>query len=147
MPKIKDKIYGEMNWEEWDYDYGFWFSNIEDEEFGEFEMLVHSNSLMDFLAVRNTHKTYNSLMINLPIIIDKALEKIFKEGKIFTKRKERRHVKKVFGQHLELVSIKIFSDLNSEITFTATIQGDTDTELAILLDESLNIIDFTFEAI
>lgn len=145
MPKLKDKIYGEMNWEQWEDDYGFWFSRIKDEEYESFDLLIRAASPMSFLAAGNTHQIFEDLLLNLPSIRNQAVQRIFKNTRLFPKKKERNHVKKVFEQMLELTSIMIFEDLSSEIGFVATVLKKKDSRVVVFVGSECEFLDVSFE--
>ena len=145
MPTIKDTIYGEMNWEEWGVDFGAWYSRMEYEENESFDLHIRANSPMDFLAIRNTHQTYQSLLVNLPIIQQQASHYLLKDSKIIPKKKERNRVSKVLGQNLRIFSIIIYEDLSSEINFDATLLDDIDTTVIALISSDGKLLDAYFE--
>ena len=71
-PKLKDKVYGEMFWEEWDEDESYWFAPVKDEKGGEFSLLIRAASPADFMAVGFTHSTYRRIIENIPKILDET---------------------------------------------------------------------------
>lgn len=50
-PKLKDSLYGEMYWEDWDVLENYWFAKIDNIPNERFELLINAASQADFLAV------------------------------------------------------------------------------------------------
>jgi len=50
-PKLKDSLYGEMYWEDWDEFENYWFAKIDNIPNERFELLINAASQADFLAV------------------------------------------------------------------------------------------------
>ena len=58
MPKLQDKTYGEMKWDDEEF---CWFSLVEVVPGDQIKVCVYAETSSVFLAVRNTHQTYNRL--------------------------------------------------------------------------------------
>lgn len=145
MPKLKDKVYGEMIWEQWEDDLGVWYSRMKDDEYEMYEIYIHAKSPMDFLAVGRTHKTYQNLMLNLPFIQTQAAQYFFKNSDIFPKKKERYYVSRIFSEMLEMISITIYEDLSSEIHFLATVLEENDSTMVALVNPQGEFIEAFIE--
>ena len=133
MATLQDKIYGKMEWDDETY---CWSCLIDDDEYGEYELSISSDSQMNFFAVRNTHKTFERLMINLPSIIQKAVQEILKNSGKYNDKKERKVFGEVFQSSLYLSSMTINEDLSSEIFLGSSVweEADIDKEIHILLN-------------
>ena len=130
-PKLKDKLYGEMAWEDWDEDEAYWYAPMKNEPGEEFSLFIRAYSPTDFMTVGGTHSIYRRLLENINIIrsemVDESMEN---SSHLFIKKRQRRSAGEVVKKNLKLYSIKIYSDLSSEIEFTGEVGEDED------LDES-----------
>ncbi len=52
---LKDKIYGQMFWEEWDEGEAYWYAPMEGDGGERSELLIRADSALDFLMVAATH--------------------------------------------------------------------------------------------
>lgn len=136
QPKLKDSLYGEMLWE--DYDDGseyFWFSNIADVSGEKFQIYIVAVSPLDFLAVRSTHSTYKKLIADLPEIRRKTISDLLKNEELnFVKKRQKNSAVEKIEKTLKLQSIKIYSDLSSVICFDSEMfEGETDEFIFTLI--------------
>ena len=130
-PKLKDKLYGEMVWEDWDEGEAYWYSLMKTEHGDEFSLFIRAFSLTDFMTVGGTHSTYRRLLENINVIRSEMVDEIMENSShLFIKKRQRRSAGEVVKKNLKLYSIKIYSDLSSEIEFTGEVGEDED------LDES-----------
>ncbi len=128
-PKLKDKVYGEMFWEEWDEDESYWYAPMEDEADGRFELLIRADSPTDFLAVGFTHSTYRRLIENITAIRDETVAEIMENSReLFKKKRQRNSAVEVIKKNLKLFSIKIYSDLSAEVEFVGNVEEDEDPD-------------------
>lgn len=134
-----------MDWHQWEEDFGVWFSQMESEEYEAFDLIIRAKSPMNFLAVGNTHQTYQSLLINLPIIQQQASQHLIKDSKLFPKKKQRNRVINIFGRNLRLISMLIFEDLSAEINFNATLLEESDTTVIVQIGSDGKLFDAFFE--
>lgn len=61
---MKNSLYGELRWED-AFDEKYWFARVENEIFGEHEVLIYVNSPTDFMTVLGTHSTYKNILADL----------------------------------------------------------------------------------
>ncbi len=119
QPKLKDNLYGEMFWQDWDEDLEkVWFARIDNVPNEEFEVLIETESPLDFIAVRNTHSTYKKLIADLPAIRQKTIDFILANiAEWADNRTERKALRERLNQPFKLYAIKIYYDLSSYIEF------------------------------
>lgn len=128
-PKLKDKIYGEMFWEEWDEDEAYWYAPMKIGSERTFSLLIRADSQMDFLTVRSTHSTYQKLLENLDSIRDEMVKDIMENSlRLFKKKRQRISAGEAIKKDLRLFSIKIFSDLSAEVGFVGNFAEDEDPD-------------------
>ncbi|CAN5265389.1 hypothetical protein BH20ACI1_BH20ACI1_11360 [soil metagenome] len=140
--KLKDKIYGEMFWEEWDEFQSFWYAPMTIEADGKFDLLIHADSPLDFLAVGGTHKTFYKLLEDMPSIRKKTVRDLVENGEItFPKSKHKKTAMEMLEKELKLISIKIFGDLSAEIIFDAEMFDETDDVIFTLIDKDGEFIE------
>ncbi len=128
---------------DWDGLTKFWVSQMDDEEQGEFELLIQADSPMNFLAVRNTHQTFDRLMMNLDWTIEAAaLEIVTNNGK-HTKKSEKLYYGNLLAKTLSLSCLVLIADLSSEMFFSSFVweESNLDGEIHVLLDSDGKIID------
>ncbi len=129
QPKLKDKIYGEMFWEEWNEDESYWFAPIENEGRDRFSLLIRADSPTDFLAVSFTHSTYRRIMENIPKILDETIAEILESSReLFKKKRQQRSVGNFIKTRLIIFSIKIYPDLSAEVEFVEKVAEDEDPD-------------------
>src|SRR5688500_10249873 len=120
--KLKDSLYGEMSWDD---EINVWFAPIENVPNESFEILIHSESPLNFFDVGNTHKVYRRLINDLPSIRRQAFRELIENNKrISAKRRERKFMADVLEKDVELFSIAIYEDLSAEIRFDAEFFDD-----------------------
>jgi hypothetical protein len=128
-PKLKDKVYGEMFWEEWDEDEAYWYAPIENEGDDSFSLLIRADSPTDFLAVGLTHSTYRRIIENVPKILDETIAEIMENSRLlFKKKRQRDSAGEVIKKNLQIFSIKIYSDLSAEVEFVGRVAEDEDPD-------------------
>ncbi len=128
-PRLKDKIYGEMFWEEWDEDESYWYAPVENGQDGRFSLLIRADSLTDFLAVGFTHSTYRRIIENIPRILDETIAEIMGNSReFFKKKRQRSSFGEVIKKNLRIFSIKIYSDLFAEVEFVGRVAEDEDPD-------------------
>ena len=120
QPKLKDSLYGEMFWQNFDEDMETtWFARIENVPNERFEVLIEAESPLDFMAVRNTHSMYKKLLADLPLIRQKTIDFILENIDEWAEnRTERKTLRERLNQPLKLSSITIYEDLSSSIEFS-----------------------------
>jgi len=141
-PKLKDKVYGEMFWEEWDEDESYWYAPIENEANDRFALLIRADSPTDFLAVGFTHSTYRRIIANIPNILDETVAEIMENSReLFKKKRQRNSAGEVIKKNLQIFSIKIYSDLSAEVEFVGRVAEDEDPDEVFyaLLDTEGNL--------
>ena len=147
-PKLKDKIYGEMFWEEWDEDEAYWYAPMKIGSERTFSLLIRADSPLDFLTVRHTHSTYQKLLENLDSIRDEMVEDIMEHSlRLFKKKRQRISVGESIKKDLRLYSIKIFSDLSAEVEFVGNFAEDEDPDETFyaLIDTEGNVMEAGIE--
>ena len=128
-PKLKDKFYGEMFWEEWDEDESYWYAPMANDAGDKFSLLIRADSPMNFLVVGNTHSTYKKLLENVNSILDETVDEIMENSReLFKKKRQKLSAGESLKKSLKLFSIKIYSDLSSEVEFTSNIAEDEDPD-------------------
>jgi hypothetical protein len=144
QPKLKDNLYGEMLWEDYD-EYGeyMWFANIVDEVNGSFQVYIIADSSLDFMAVRNTHSTYKKLLADLPNIRKKTVLELLENEEIgFNKKRQKKIAIEKIDKTLELQSIKIYQDLSSTVCFDSeTLLEDSDEFIFTLIGSDGEIVE------
>ena len=124
-PKLKDKVYGEMVWEDWDEDEAYWYAPMKNEQGDEFSLFIRAFSPTDFMTVGGTHSAYRRLLENINVIRSEMVDEIMENSShLFINKRQRRSAGEVVKKNLKLYSIKIYSDLSSEIEFTDEIGED-----------------------
>ncbi len=122
QPKLKDSLYGEMLWDD---DLGCWFARVENVADESFDILIYSESPLNFFAVKSTHQTYRRLIGDLPAIQRQAFRELIENDKrISPKRRERKFIAETLEKEVEIFSITIYEDLSSEIRYDAEIFDD-----------------------
>jgi hypothetical protein len=142
QPKLKDSLYGQMFWEDFDeYTEPHWFAKIKNVPNEEFDVIIETDSPLDFMAVRNTHSTYKKLVANLPSIRRQMIENILRNIDEWAENQtERKKLSESLKKPLQIFSIRIYYDLSSEIVFAENgyldkpIQ-DWDDHFYVLLDK------------
>lgn len=143
-PKLRDKVYGEMFWEDWDEDEAYWYAPMKDETGNTFSLLIRADSPLDFMAPRNTHSTYQNLLENINSIRAETVDKIMENSRrLFIKKRQRNSAGEVIKKNLKLFSIKIYPDLSSEVEFVGNIAEDKDPDETFyaLIDPEGNLIE------
>lgn len=141
-PKLKDKVYGEMFWEEWDEDEAYWFAPVENEGRDRFSLLIRADSPANFLAVGFTYSTYRRIIENIPKILDETIAEIMDNSReLFKKKRQQRSAGENIKKNLRLFSIKIYSDLSAEVEFVEKVAEDEDPDEVFyaLLDTKGNL--------
>ena len=127
-PTLKDKIYGQMFWEEWDEDESYWYAPMEGEAGEQFSLLIRAASPVDFLTVGGTHSTYQRLLENIKTIREETVREVLENSRqLFKKKRQRDSFGDVLKKNLKLFSIKIYQDLSAEVEF-ADRKEDEDVE-------------------
>lgn len=149
QPKLKDKIYGEMFWEDWDEDEAFWYAPMTDAKTGErYDLLIGAVSPVDFLAVSATHSTFGKLSERLDAIRDEMMAEILeKSRRLFKKQRQRASFGEAVKKSLRLYSIKIFQDLSATVEFVPVVPEDEDPpeKFYALLDADGDLIEAGIE--
>ena len=146
--KLKDRFYGEMFWEEWDEDEAYWFAPMKDVSGEQFSLLIRADSPTDFMTVGGTHSTYKRLLENINSIRAEMVDEIMENSRrLFKKKRQRNSAGEVFKKNLRLFSIKIYSDLSSEVSFIGEVGEDEDPDETFyaLLDTEGNLIEAGIE--
>ncbi len=137
QPKLKDKLYGEMFWEEVDEFHRFWFARMTDAAGERFELLIHADSPVDFLAVGMTHKTFRELLEQMASIRRKTVRDLIDNEEIaFEKTRHKKSATEMIEKTLKLFSIKIFGDLSAKICFDSEMFDETDEMIFTLIDKN-----------
>ncbi len=147
-PKLKDKIYGEMFWEEWDDDEAYWFAPMKNGSGRDFSLLIRADSPTDFMTVGMTYSTYRKILENLDSIRAETVAEILGNSrKLFIKKRQKDSAGKELQKNLQLFSIKIYSDLSSEVEFIGEIAEDEDPDETFyaLLDPDGNLTEAGIE--
>lgn len=119
MATLRDKIYGEMNWDDESF---CWVSFIENVPNEEFQICVYAETPLDFLAVRNTHQTYERLIGEISRIRQRAMREMIENDKrLSPKKRERKVMANIIEKELKLASIEIFEDLSADVFFDSDI--------------------------
>lgn len=146
--KLKDSLYGEMFWEEWDDSEAYWYAPVKTDSGDDFSLLIRADSPSDFMAVRATHSTYKRLLEKVNSIRDEMIAEIMENSRLLLKKKRLRDS---FGEaikkKLELYSIKIYSDLFATVEFAQKVAEDEDTDEVFyaLLDPDGTLIEAGIE--
>lgn len=128
-PKLKDKLYGEMFWEEWDEDEAYWYAPMKNENCNEFSLFIRAYSPADFMTVGGTHSTYRRLLENINVIRSEMVNELMENSRhLFIKKRQRHSAGEVVKKNLKLYSIKIYSDLSSQVEFTGEVGEDEDLD-------------------
>ena len=119
QPKLKDGLYGQMIWDDEEF---CWLATIENVPNENFQVYVYSDSPLNFLAVRNTHRAYQRLIGDLASIRRQAMREMIETNKnIPAKKRERKFIAEVIEKELKVFSVSIYKDLSSAIHFDAEI--------------------------
>lgn len=148
QPKLKDKVYGEMFWDDLDEDEAFWYAPMKTGAGEQFDLLIRAYSQADFLAVAGTHSTYRKLLENLDAVRDSMIAEILeKSRKLFKKKRQRASFGKMIKSDLRLFSIKIYEDLSAEVRFVEKVGEDEDPDETFyaLLDKNGEVIEAGIE--
>lgn len=128
-PKLKDKVYGEMFWEDWDEDEAYWYAPMQDATGNTYSLLIRADSPLDFFAVGGTHSAYRKIIENLDSIRDRMVDEIMENSqRLFKKKRQRISAGKAFKSTLRLFGIKIYSDLSTEVEFVGNYAEDEDPD-------------------
>ena len=119
MPNLQDKLYGEMKWDDEEF---CWFSFVEVVPGDRIQVCVYAETPLDFLAVRNTHQTYNRLLDKTIELRQRAMREIIGNNtKISPKKRERQFMANMLEKELRLFSVMIYEDLSATVYFDAEI--------------------------
>ena len=145
--KLRDRLYGEMFWEEWDEYESYWYAPMKDASGIQFSLLIRADSPTDFMTVGGTHSTYKRLLENINSIRGEMMNEIMENSRLFKKKRQRNSAGEVFKKNLKLFSIKIYSDLSSEISFIGEVAEDEDPDETFyaLLDTEGNLTEAGIE--
>ena len=136
---LKDKVYGQMFWEEWDEDEAYWYAPMKSDDGERFELLIRAASPMDFLTVAVTHSTYKRLLENIKSIRDKTVREVLENsGALFKKKRQKNSVAETIKNNLRLFSIKIYQDLSAEINYAGRDEEDAEEVFYALIDAEGN---------
>lgn len=139
-PKLKDSLYGEMYWEDWDEFENCRFAKIDNVPNQSFELLINAASQADFLAVTGTHTTYKNLIENLVSIRSLMVQDILDNSRrLFKKERQRKFVGEKITQTLRLFRIKIFQDLSAEMQFAKNDLETSEEVFYALIDNEGNL--------
>jgi len=124
---LKNSLYGELRWED-EFDEKYWFARVENEIFGEHEVLIYVNSPTDFMAVSGTHSTYKNILADLEKIKSQSVRYIIEneEDLRFHKSRQTNFAIKKIEEGLQLYCVKICQDLSSEVIFDSEMFEETD---------------------
>ena len=78
QPKLKDSLYGQMIWDDEEF---CWFATVENVPNEDFQVYIYSDSPLNFLAVRNTHQTYQRLINDLASFRRRAMREMIETNK------------------------------------------------------------------
>ena len=119
QPKLTDSLYGQMFWEDWDDETEpHWFARIDFIPNEAFEVLIETDSPLDFMAVRHTHPTFKKLMSEFSSIRNQMIQNILDNLNDWAEnRTERRALAELLKKPLKIFSVTIYDDLSSEIEF------------------------------
>lgn len=147
-PKLKDGLYGEMYWNDWDDFESHWFSRIENIPNEDFDLLIAADSQTDFLAVRGTHATFKKLLENIDEIRGQMIENILKNAReLFQKNRQRKSAAETLKQKVRLYSIIIYQDLSAELNFAEKDDEDPDELFYATIDEKGILVEAGIEKI
>lgn len=142
-PKLTDKIYGQMFWEDWDEDEAYWYAPVEIE--GErVSLLIEADSPMDFFAAARTHSTYQRILQTKNSIRAEMVAEVLENSReLFKKKRQKISAGETISKNLKLFSIKIFQDLSAEINFVGNYPEDEDPDETFyaLIDDKGKLID------
>lgn len=147
-PKLKDKIYGEMFWEEWDADENYWYAPMKTDAGDGFSLLIRADSPTDFMTVGGTYATYKRLLENVNSIRGEMIDEIMENSRrLFKKKRQKNSISEEMKKSLKLFSVKIYSDLSSEISFIGEVaeNEDPDETFYALIDNEGNFIEAGIE--
>lgn len=137
---LKDKIYGQMFWEEWDEGEAYWYAPMEGDGGERFELLIRADSALDFLMVAATHSTYKRLLENIKSIRDETVREVLENSRsLFKKKRQRDSAAETINKNLQLFSIKIYQDLSAEINFAGRDEEDAEEVFYALIDADGNL--------
>lgn len=137
---LKDKIYGQMFWEEWDEGEAYWYAPMEGDGGERFELLIRADSALDFLMVAATHSTYKRLLENIKSICDETVREVLENSRsLFKKKRQRDSAAETINKNLQLFSIKIYQDLSAEINFAGRDEEDVEEVFYALIDADGNL--------
>ncbi len=146
-PKLKDSLYGEMFWDDWDEEQSYWYAPIATDSGEKFDLLICADSQADFLAVAGTRKTYHKLLQNLDSIRDEMVGEILENSGLLKKKRQRNSAEETIKKNLRLFSVKIFQDLSSTVEFVEKVPDDEDPNETFyaLLDENCELLEAGIE--
>ncbi|MDQ3375088.1 MAG: hypothetical protein M3521_14530 [Acidobacteriota bacterium] len=137
---LKDKIYGQMFWEEWDEGEAYWYAPMEGDGGERFELLIRADSALDFLTVAATHSTYKRLLENIKSIRDETVREVLKNSRsLFKKKRQRDSAAETINKNLRLFSTKIHQDLSAEINFAGQDEEEAEEVFYALIDADGNL--------
>ncbi len=132
---LKDKIYGQMFWEEWDEGEAYWYAPMEGDGGERFELLIRADSALDFLMVAATHSTYKRLLENIKSIRDETVREVLENSRsLFKKKRQRDSAAETINKNLRLFAIKIYQDLSAEINFAGQDEEEAEEVFYALID-------------
>ena len=104
MPKLQDKIYGKMKWDDEEL---CWSSFVEVIPGDRIQVFIYAETPLDFLAVRNTYQTYNRLLDKTIELRQWAMREITgNNARISPKKRERQFIANMIEKELRLFSAK-----------------------------------------
>lgn len=125
--KLKDALYGEMFWEEWDESEAYWSVQVKTDSGDDFSLLISADSPSDFMAVRMTHSTYKRILENVNSIRDEMIAEIMENSRrLLKKKRQRDSFAELIKKKLGLFSIKIYSNLSATVEFAEKVAEDED---------------------
>jgi hypothetical protein len=148
QPKLKDKLYGEIFWDDWDEEESFWYAPMKTDSGERFDLLIRADSPTDFMTVGRTHSTYRKTLENLASIRDEMRADILENSRrVFKKKRERDSFGEALKKNLRLFSVKIYSDLSAEVAFAPVVGEDEDPDETFyaLLDKEGEMIEAGIE--
>ncbi len=148
QPKLNDSLYGQMYWEDVDDELEpHWFARIDSVPNEKFEVLIETDSPLDFMAIRNTHSTFKKLMADILSIRKRIIQDILGNLQNLVKnRSQRKSIGESLKKNLKISSVKIYYDLSSKIEFSEEGYMDKyinelDDDFYVLLDNEGNYLE------
>lgn len=146
--KLKDALYGELLWEEWDGSEAYWFAPMNTDSGDDFSLLISADSPSDFMAVRMTHPTYKRIIKNVNSIRDEMIAEIMEYSRgLLKKKRQRDSFAELIRKKIEIFSIKINSNLSATVEFAEKVaENEEHTEVFYaLLDPDGKLIEAGIE--